>query len=136
MNCPQCANVVTAEDRFCPKCFAIIEPPGLWQRLLAIFRRKSSSQAVDLKKVATVVTTKIVSHRGGDRHVYHSLEEVPPEQRAGIERLKAEALSAKGGHLFKVVDASGQERTYHSLEEMPPEIRMLLERAQRERDFT
>ncbi len=99
-----------------------------------MFRLKSRTQTVSIKKIATVTTTKITMNREGERHVYHSLDELPPDQLAEVERLSSEALSGKGGHLFKVRDASGQERTYHSLDEMPPEVRVLVERIQRESD--
>jgi hypothetical protein len=83
----------------------------------------------------------------GERHEYHSMEELPPEIRSEIGSLEAEALRAKGNELivtdtqqtkdtitiksvhrksvslFKVIDAAGVEHTYHSLGEMPPEIR-------------
>ena len=99
-----------------------------------MFRPESCTQTVSIKRLATVTTTKITTNREGERHVYHSLDEMPPDQRAEVERLSSEALSGKGGHLFRVRDASGQERTYNSLEKMPPEIRVLVERIQRESD--
>ncbi len=99
-----------------------------------MFWPKSRTQTVSIKKIATVTTTKITTNREGERHVYHSLDEMPPDQRAEVERLSSEALSGKGGHSFRVRDASGQERTYNSLEKMPPEIRVLVERIQRESD--
>jgi len=134
MNCPQCGTQVTADDRFCRKCYAIIQPPSLWQKLRAMLRPKSGPQAVSIKKIATVSTTKITINREGKRHVYDSVEELPSDQRAEIERLKADALSGKTGPVFTVRDASGQERVYHSLEEMPAEIRTLVERIQAENE--
>src|SRR6266576_2064286 len=105
MKCSDCGHEVTAADRFCPKCCSVIRPPSLWQRFVAMFQRRNSFTIVEAKKVATVLTTEIVTERGGERHVYHSIEELPPEQRAEIERLKAEALGSKAERLFKVRDA-------------------------------
>jgi hypothetical protein len=99
--------------------------------------------------VATInqsVTIETVDE-DGQRHVYHSMEELPPEIRSKVEALEAEAMDAKGKELsvtnteqtgntfkiksvlrknvsvYKIIDESGVERTYHSLDEMPPEIR-------------
>jgi len=105
---------------------------------------------VNIEKTVNIKTTD----KDGQVHEYHSLEEAPPEIRAELERLEAEALKEKGEtivsqtsagatskiisekkvSLFKVIDASGQERTYHSLDEMPPEIRAAMEQAQEKND--
>ena len=42
MNCPDCGIAVEKTDRFCPKCFARIEPPSLWRRLVSLFQGSSS----------------------------------------------------------------------------------------------
>jgi hypothetical protein len=89
----------------------------------------------------------------GERHEYHSMEELPAEIRSEIEALEAEAMDAKGNELsvtdtqqtentftiksvrrknvslYRVIDESGVERTYHSLDEMPPEIRAAISKA-------
>jgi hypothetical protein len=72
----------------------------------------------------------IVTNASGERHEYHSLEEVPPELRKVVQDALSETTSGEASKTYKVRDAAGNERTYHSLEEMPPEIRALMERVQ------
>ncbi len=153
MNCPDCGNPVEKEAQFCPKCFARLEPPSLWRRFLSLFQAagKPRGPIIDITKSVTIKTTD----EAGQQHEYHSLEEVPPELRAELEKLESEALredfryssssadglttkviSQKSGQknvsIFKVTDAEGNERIYHSLEELPPEIRAAFEQAQKE----
>ena len=143
MKCPDCGNPVQPDAQFCPKCYARIEPPGLWQRLLWLIQGliTPSRPLIKVHKTVTIKTTD----QQGQQHEYHSLAEVPPEMRAEVETLESEALkdtfrsSSKPGFtatitteksvsLFRVKDASGKERVYHSLEELPPEIRAAVER--------
>jgi uncharacterized protein YrzB (UPF0473 family) len=150
MNCPGCGNPVEKDAQFCPKCYVRIEPASLWRRFLSLFRAsgKPARCIVNIEKTVSIKTTD----EDGQKHEYHSLDEAPPELRAEIEKLEAEALKEKGGtvvsqssdgmtskiisekkvSLFKVIDASGNERTYHSLDEMPPEIRGAMEQAEKE----
>jgi len=152
MNCVGCGQPVEKDAQFCPKCFARIEPPNLWRRFLSMFQApvRPVRRIVNIEKTVNIKTTD----KDGQVHEYHSLEEAPPEIRAELERLEAEALKEKGEtivsqtsagatskiisekkvSLFKVIDASGQERTYHSLDEMPPEIRAAMEQAQEKND--
>jgi len=149
MKCPDCGNPVEEAAQFCPKCFARIEPPTFWQKLLRLFQSKGGFRKpiISIKKAVSINTTD----EHGQHHEYHSLEEVPPELRKEIEKLESEALkeslsfsssdglttkiiSRKKASLFRVEDASGNERIYHSLDELPPEIRAAFERARNERD--
>jgi hypothetical protein len=145
MNCPECSNPLEKEAQFCPKCFARIEPPTLWQKLLQLFQSRNAPRRplITFKKTVSITTDK-----DGQHHEYHSLDEVPPELRKDIEKLESEALkeslqasssdglttrilSRKTASVFKVKDASGNERVYHSLEELPTEIRAAFEKAQK-----
>jgi hypothetical protein len=139
MNCPECGNTVEKDAQFCPKCFARIEPPSLWRRFLSLFQATGQPprHVVTLKKTISVKTVD----KDGGRHEYNSLDEVPPELRAEMEKLEAEALkdsansssaiiSRKKSAIYKIKDASGNERIYHSLDELPPEIRAAVEQAQ------
>ena len=152
MNCPGCGNAVEKGAQFCPNCYARIEPPGLWRRFLSLFQPAGTParRIVNIKKTVNIKTTG----KDGRRHEYHSLAEAPPEVRAEIEKLEAEALkepgdtivsetsdgrtskiiSEKSVSLFRVTDASGNVRTYHSLDELPPEIRAAMEQAQKKID--
>ena len=143
MKCPDCGNPLEKQAQFCPKCYAKIEPPSLWQRFLSLFQSsaESPSRTFTIKKTVTIKTNE-----DGERREYNSLEQAPPEIRSEIEKLQAEAekealgapLSEGPGHkfvmkktvsLFRVKDASGNERVYHSVEELPPEIRAAFEKA-------
>jgi hypothetical protein len=154
--CSECGNSVAETDQFCSKCFARLEPPGLWRKLLSLFQfaGKSKPRIVNLKKTVTIKTVG----EDGKTHEYHSLDEVPPGMRAEIEKLESEVMNTKGDSLsltetsptgntltsgiikkkcisvFKIKDASGNERIYHSLDEMPPDIRARVERAQKKMD--
>ncbi len=144
MNCPACGTLVEKDAQFCPKRFARIEPPSLWQRFLGLFRGTGQPRRplITIKKTVNIRTT----NEDGQRHDYHSLKEVPPELRAEIEKLETEAvkeglssassdglttkiISKKTYSVFKVKDASGNERVYHSLDELPPELRAAWEKA-------
>ena len=152
MNCPDCGNPVEKEAQFCPKCFARIESPTFWRKLLRLFQstNKHRQPIIKIKRTVSINTTDA----DGQHHEYHSLDEVPPELRQEIEKLESEGLkesfrssssdglttkittkivSTKSASLFKVKDAEGNERTYHSPEELPPEIRAPFEQAQKEK---
>lgn len=147
MNCPECSSPVEKDAQFCPKCYARIEPPSLWRRFVSLFQTtgKPLRPVITIKKTVDIKTTD----EAGQRHEYHSLEEVPPELRAEIEKLQSEAqkevfsasssdgltskfITKKTVSVIKVKDASGNERTYHSLDELPPEIRAAFEKAQKQ----
>ena len=152
MNCPACGNPVGESDHFCPKCYARIEPPGLWQKLLSLFKdvAKAGPHPLTITKSVTIKTVG----RDGVRHEYHSLDDVPPKMRSEIEALEGEAEKVKGNEIsvketshsltgtlsttisrkdvsvYKIVDAKGVEHIYHSLDEIPPDIRAAIEQAE------
>jgi hypothetical protein len=154
MNCPDCGNPVEKAAPYCPKCFARIEPPTFWRKLLRFFQGTDGPRQpiIDIKKTVSINTTD----EDGRHHEYHSLDEVPLELRKEIERLESEGLKEtfrssssdglttkiitrktasscrKTASVFKVKDVAGNERIYHSLEELPPDIRAALEQAQRQ----
>jgi hypothetical protein len=156
MNCPQCGIAVAVTDQFCSKCFARLEPPGLWRKFLSLFQfaGQSKPHVLNIKKTVTIKTVGA----DGQPHEYHSLDEVPPAMRAEIEKLESEVMKEKGDSVsftetspmgnaitsgiiktksvsvFKIKDASGNEQIYHSLDELPPHIRVLVERAQKPSD--
>ncbi|HUL75050.1 MAG TPA: hypothetical protein VLT86_18195 [Vicinamibacterales bacterium] len=145
MTCPSCGSPLEPDVHVCPKCFARIEPPGFWHRVLQFFQSAQGPRGplVKITKSISITTTD----KAGERHQYHSLEELPPELRAEIEKVESEALKESASasssgtlaatflktsktSLFKVKDAAGNERVYHSPEEMPPDVRALFERIQ------
>ena len=75
MSCPECGQPVGETGPFCPKCYARIEPPCLWQRLLSLSqpRRKPGVPVLNIKKG---VAFNLVD-KDGTRREYHSLNEVP-----------------------------------------------------------
>jgi hypothetical protein len=149
MKCPDCGNPVEKEAQFCPKCYARIEPPTFWQKLVGFFQGPATPRRplITIKRTVSIKTDK-----DGQHHEYHSLDEVPSELRKEIEELETKGLkeglrssssdglrtnvttkfiSEKTVSLYKVRDAAGNEHAYHSLEEMPAEIRTALERAKK-----
>lgn len=148
MRCPDCGNFLDKEAQFCPKCFAKIEPPSLWQKILRFFQSSDEPRKpfISIKKTVSIRTTD----KDGQRHEYKSLDEVPAEIRNEIQKLESEAfkeslsasssdgpttkfITRKTTSLFKIKDAAGNERGYHSLEELPPEMRAAFEQAQKKR---
>ena len=89
MNCPDCGELIEHGAQFCPKCYARIEPPGFWRKLLSLFgsATKPHRPVVNIKKSVVIKTTD----KDGERHEYHSLAEAPAELRAELEKLEAEA---------------------------------------------
>ncbi|MFH0965970.1 MAG: hypothetical protein V2A58_18375 [Planctomycetota bacterium] len=80
-------------------------------------------------KTGRVVTQqRIVLDINGERREYNSLDEVPPEQRAMLERMR----KTGGNQITVTVD--GEERTYRSLEEAPPKVRKIIEEMRRLRE--
>ncbi len=88
MNCPACGTPVEKDTAFCAKCYARIEPPSLWQRFLRLFQAtgKPRRPLITITKTISVKTTD----NNGQHHDYHSLEELPPELRAEVEKLQSE----------------------------------------------
>ncbi len=146
MNCPDCGNPVRKGSNYCPKCFARIEPQGWWQKFLSMFRVASRSGDALIRVDGDVIIN--TTDEEGRQREYHSLDEVPPEVRAEIEKMKSEPwkevssscssdglrreiIRKKTLSTFKFTDEMGNERVYHSLEEMPPELRAAVEEAER-----
>lgn len=151
MNCPDCGNPVEPDAKFCPKCFARIEPPGLWQRLASLFQSPSKPGPPIILKTTKSVKIATVD-KDGNRREYQSVDEVPLGMRSQIEKLEADALKEQGNLLSgesparageqpgaiirknfttcKFKDAAGQEHVYHSLDELPPNVQAALRRLQ------
>jgi hypothetical protein len=150
MNCPDCGIEVERDAEFCPKCFARIERPGLLRRIMGFFQHaaKPGSHVIKSEKTVNIVTVD----KDGNRHEYHSLNEVPLAMRSQFEKLESEVLkdesklftvetlkelkgspgiiSKKSSATYKIKDGSGEEHIYHSLDEVPPEMRPLMEKMQ------
>jgi hypothetical protein len=147
MNCPDCGELLEKDAQFCPKCFARIEPPSFWGKVFSLLtsRKKPRRPLIRIQKTISIKTTD----KDGRQHEYHSLDQVPSEIRAEIEKAESEGFkdvlksSSSDGRttsisthktisVFEVKDSSGNERVYHSLEELPPEIRTAIEQARKE----
>lgn len=150
MKCPDCGIEVERDAKFCPKCFARIEQPGLLCRIMDFFKTTSKPgvHVVRSEKTVNIVTVD----KDGNRHEYHSMNEVPLAMRAQFEKLESEVLkdesglftletlkelkgspgiiSKKSSATYKIKVGSGEEHIYHSLDEVPPEMRSLMEKMQ------
>src|SRR5579872_2125627 len=129
MNCPDCGMSLEEDAKFCPKCYAIVESPGLWRRVLNYFRSASKPGVHVLKSQRKVNITTV--GKDGTRHEYHSIDEVPPAMRSQLEGMEMEMnavearllspenlasipkspglVSRKSFVTYKVKDASGRE---------------------------
>lgn len=144
MPCPKCGNVVMVTDQFCSQCGERLGRPSFWRRVGA-WLRSAARPGPHTFVIRKGVTLKTID-RHSVKHVYHSLDEVPPEFRATIEKLKKELDDKSNSSAdskdkleqgmvlrediqeFKFKDAAGNEQVYHSLDEMPPETRALFEK--------
>ena|SRR5437870_262133 len=124
MNCPHCGSELLSDQEICPTCFQRVKRPGFWARLFGSQSQPSASRVI---KVMEFKKTEIVTEKNGERRVYHSLDEVPPEMRAKIEEFLTRETQGQASQTIKVRDLSGREQTYHSLEELPPEMRALIQ---------
>lgn len=88
MVCPKCGNVVAVANQFCSKCYERLEKPSFWRRLGAWFRSafKPGTHTIVIRNSEDFQTID----RQNAKHVYRSLDEVPPDVRERFEKLKAE----------------------------------------------
>jgi hypothetical protein len=110
----------------------VLKRETFWQKLLGLLGNTTRKPTV---KISKTVKMNIVTNTKGERHVYHSLEELPPELKGTVASALAQARQGKTTlttKTFKVRDASGNEHTYSSLEEMPPEFRAIVEKAEKD----
>jgi hypothetical protein len=142
--------------RFCPKCYARIEPLSFWRRLFSFFKNisKPGTHVLSVKKSVTIKTVD----KDGTSHDYQSLAEAPLALQQAVEKLESEVMKEQGKSLsdamladadkapqsgfitkktfsiYRIKDASGKETVYHSLDELPPNIRAAIEKAQGKKD--
>jgi hypothetical protein len=152
MNCPDCGRAIEKTAQFCPKCYARIEPPSFWRRIISFFKAlsKPGGQLLTVKKTVTIKTVD----KDGTSHEYHSLAEAPLALRQAVEKLESEVMKEqtkpsfearledaadtqksrfimkKSVSIYRIKDAYGKETIYRSLDELPPNIRAAIENAQ------
>ncbi len=89
-----------------------------------------------------VHTSRVITVQGADgaTHTYHSLDEMPPEERRRVEGMMGErGVRANAGglpassahHSITFRDREGNVHKHNSAEEMPPEVRAIYERLRR-----
>ena len=137
MTCGHCGSRIPDEAQSCPYCRAKVGEPGLLERLFGWLAapRKPSAARVIRKTEIREQRFEIVDATG-QRQVYHSLDEVPPELRPKIEEaMRAREQDAAPGGSVKITvkDSSGREQTYNSVEEMPPDVRAIYEQVREDR---
>ncbi len=138
MNCSQCGMHIPEGVQACVNCRAPHRRPGLLERLFGRLAsgRPSAGSPRGIQRTEIKGARFQIVNAAGQRQVYHSLEDVPPELRPKIEEALRAAASGTGPGTkvrITVKDASGQERTYDSADDMPPEIRAIYERARQNR---
>lgn len=142
--CRKCGTVLPEGAGRCPSCLELVKPPGFFQRLFGNKKFRVSFQvntsrepSADFKpgvhRYKTVVQTvkfETLDPATGEKRVYHSLDEMPPEQRERFAKIQAELPEhpVPGAHIT-VRDADGTVHAYQSMDEVPPQLRKLLEDA-------
>lgn len=142
MYCQKCGAEIPTGQNVCRKCYAPVRRGGWLGRLLGgLFGGRSSGslpgppgtgrmQANVVRRTEHIQLTDATT---GEKRVYHSLDEVPPEIRERIEELRAEGGGGQTQQTITFRDATGGEQTYHSVDEMPPDVRAIYERIKKER---
>ena len=143
MYCQQCGAEIPTGQNVCPKCYASVRKPGLLSRLFGwligpprTWPAPGGPSGGTLRSTVSQTTTRIemTDPATGEKRVFNSLEEAPPEIRARIEAMRAGGGDVQTRQAFTIRDASGQERTYHSVDEMPPEVRAIYDQVRRRGD--
>ncbi len=137
MTCDHCGSRIPEDAESCPYCRAPVREPGLLERLFRwLGAPRKASPARVIRKTEIREQRFETVDAAGQRHVYRSLDEVPPDLRPRIEEAlrAAEQDAAPGGSIrITVKDSSGRQQTYNSVEEMPPDIRAIYERIREDR---
>jgi hypothetical protein len=91
------------------------------------FSGANTKTLITSKTLRTFENVTFVDATTGERHVFNSFEEVPPDIRAKIQEAQAHSktIFQESSVVFQGTD--GQEHRYHSVEEMPPDIRAMYE---------
>jgi len=136
MFCQQCGTEIPTGQNVCAKCYTEFRKPGLLGRLFGwligpprTWPAPGGRPGGTMRSTVSQTTTRIemTDPATGEKRVYNSLEEAPPEIRERIEAMRAGAGDARTRQTFTIRDSSGQERTYHSVDEMPPDVRAIYE---------
>jgi len=152
MNCPNCGQPIEQDAPCCLNCFVPIERPTFWEKVRAVLQPAPKAPRTPVIVAAKKDTIIKFTDENGQEHEYHSLDELPPDLRAEIQKLEKEgrsrevkSVSFDGPNMkftsqltvhsektvstYQIIDEDGHEQVYHSLEEMPPEIREAWEKA-------
>ena len=76
------------------------------------------------KETAVTRKSRYVFDIDGERREFSSLDDVPPEMRAMVE--KARGAGGRGQKI--VININGEERTYDSMDEVPEKYRAMMRR--------
>lgn len=113
----------------CRKCFEPVKREGLLARLARFlgitWTKEGSSLLIKPLSVRVTQTFKIRDSRTGELREYHSLDEVPPDEREKMRQLLDTAKAEHREVHITVTNLPGGVKTYKSLEEMPPELRAI-----------
>lgn len=129
MNCRNCGSPIPEGQDPCPQCFTPVRKAGFLARLFGqMLRGQNQPVAINVEKTLIRRAEHIeVVDESGERQVFHSIDDLPPDIRSRIESLRSGAPDVPFRETFTFKDETGQERTYHSVEEMPAEVRKIYE---------
>ena len=113
--------IVTGRLRFSWRGGDDWSPSGRTTRVTVTRRAADPEEARELLPSLTDATAqRFVFNINGEVYEYDSLEEVPADFRALMERARS------GGQSQIVIEVNGQRHTYNSRDEVPPEFRRFL----------
>ena len=131
MYCSNCAAEIPDGHTSCLQCFTPLRKHrALLARFLAWLFHSPFGPRLTLPQstlVHRLEHIEITNPATGDRQVFHSLDDLPPDVRANLDALRATAQPAVIHHTLTFRDPSGVEHTYDSPDQLPPEVRAVYE---------
>ncbi|MCS7047967.1 MAG: hypothetical protein NZ483_01560 [Verrucomicrobiae bacterium] len=135
--CGRCGYGLPVGAGRCPKCGALVQPPGWFQRVRDKLKRLVSAEKQPMVRADFALDVPVVYKRqesitvvddnAGTTQHYRSLAELPPELRAKFEEALRGSQPPTTTEIV-VEGPDGVRRTYKSWDEVPEPIRDLFAR--------
>jgi len=132
MFCPECGADVEEAQENCPQCCTRIRQRGLLGRLWDFFSAAKPRAGLTGTTRTVIRTSKVErftleDKTTGERRVFNSPDELPPELRARFDEALAQRQNVSSAFACTFKGPDGQQQTYRSLDDMPPGVRAIYE---------